>query len=49
MVFSRLDSGQLDALMEMSNIGVGHAATALSQLLGTSVHIQVPQVAVVEI
>ncbi len=49
MVFSRLDSGQLDALMEISNIGVGHAATAFSQLLGTSVHIQVPQVAVVDI
>lgn len=35
--------------MEISNIGVGHAATALSQLLGTPVHIQVPNVAVVEI
>lgn len=35
--------------MEISNIGVGHAATALSQLLGTSVEIQVPRVSVMDI
>lgn len=49
MVFSRLKDKQLDALMEISNIGVGHAATALSQLLGTGVDIRVPCVAVLDI
>lgn len=49
MVFSMLNENQLDALMEISNIGVGHAATALSQLLGVGVDIRVPRVAVLEI
>jgi chemotaxis protein CheC len=35
--------------MEISNVGVGHAATALSQLLGTRVDIKVPDVAVTDI
>ncbi len=33
---------QMDALGEVGSIGAGHAATALSQLLGTAVDIEVP-------
>ncbi|HEU5169483.1 MAG TPA: chemotaxis protein CheC [Gemmatimonadales bacterium] len=35
---------QLDALKEVANIGAGHAATALSQLTGRTVMINVPEV-----
>lgn len=49
MVFSGLKSAQLDALMEISNVGVGNAATALSQMLNTSVEIRVPSVKLLEI
>ena len=49
MVFSGLKSAQLDALMEISNVGVGNAATALSQMLNTSVEIRVPSVRLLEI
>ena len=40
----RLSALQLDALSEVGNIGAGHAATALSQLLGTAVGVTVPRV-----
>lgn len=33
---------QLDAMRELGNVGAGHAATALSQLLGTPVGLEVP-------
>ncbi len=49
MVFSGLKSAQLDALMEISNVGVGNAATALSQMLNTSVEIRVPSVKLLDI
>lgn len=35
---------QLDALKEVGNIGSGNAATALSQLLGRSIKMRVPQI-----
>jgi len=35
---------QLDALKEVANIGAGHAATALSQLVGARIMISVPTV-----
>src|ERR1043166_5887393 len=35
---------QLDALREVANIGAGHAATALSQLVGSKIMISVPTV-----
>ena len=35
---------QLDAIREVGNIGAGHAATVLSQLLNTKVSMSVPQV-----
>lgn len=49
MVFSGLKSSQLDALMEISNVGVGNAATALSQMLNTSVEIRVPSIKLLDI
>ncbi len=48
MEFSRLDEQQLDALREISNVGMGNAATALSQLTGKTVHLHVPRAAVLE-
>jgi chemotaxis protein CheC len=49
MTFNRLTDGQLDALKEISNIGMGHAATALSQLIGETVRLRVPRVSVTDI
>jgi len=40
---SNLTNEQLDALKEIGNIGAGNAATALSQLLGKRVCVNVPQ------
>jgi len=40
---------ELDALKELGNIGAGHAATSLSQLLNRTIEISVPRVNVVEI
>lgn len=39
-----LRAAELDALREVATIGAGHAATALSQLTGRRVMIEVPQV-----
>ncbi|MDZ4167138.1 MAG: chemotaxis protein CheC [Coriobacteriia bacterium] len=39
-----LSAMQIDALREVGNIGAGHAATALSQLVGTPVKIGVPDI-----
>src|ERR1051326_7442471 len=35
---------QLDALKEVANIGAGHAATALSQMIGETIMISVPTI-----
>ena len=35
---------QLDALREVANIGAGHAATALSQMTGSTIMISVPTI-----
>jgi chemotaxis protein CheC len=43
----KLSSLELDALREVGNIGAGHAATALSQMLGTTIRIDVPKVSVI--
>ena len=37
---------QLDAIREVANIGAAHAATALSQMLGTMIMISVPRITV---
>ncbi len=34
---------QIDALRELGSVGAGHAATALSQIVGTPVDISVPE------
>lgn len=44
-----LDEAQVDALREISNIGMGHAATALSQMIGETVMLQVPSLRVADI
>lgn len=49
MSFTTLSEGQLDALREISNIGMGHAATALSQLLGETIYLRVPRVTMTDI
>lgn len=48
MEISSLNELQLDALREISNVGMGHAATALSQLTGKTVYLNVPRVMEVE-
>jgi chemotaxis protein CheC len=48
MPFSSLSEQQFDALREISNIGMGHAATALSQLTGKTIHLEVPRVLITE-
>jgi chemotaxis protein CheC len=42
-----LDAQQLDALRELANMGAGHAATALSELTGRTIGMDVPEVSVV--
>ncbi|EQB88534.1 chemotaxis protein CheC [Clostridium punense] len=40
---------QIDALREVGNIGIGNAATAMSQLLGKKIQITVPKVNVIQL
>jgi chemotaxis protein CheC len=42
-----LDPQQLDVLRELANMGAGHAATALSELTGRVIGMEVPEVSVV--
>lgn len=49
MPFRELSDVQLDTFKEISNIGMGHAATALSQMIGQTVYLQVPKVEITEI
>jgi chemotaxis protein CheC len=46
---SNLSEAQVDALREVGNIGAGHAATALSQLIKKKIMISVPMAKVIEI
>src|SRR3954463_10489807 len=39
-----LKANQTDALREIANIGAGHAATALSQMIGRRIMISVPTI-----
>lgn len=48
MALTRLNEQQLDALREISNVGMGHAASALSQLTGKTIHLEVPRVLVTD-
>lgn len=49
MEYSNLSALQLDALKEVSNIGAGNAATALSMMIGKKVDMTVPSVNVVRL
>lgn len=49
MPFRELNDVQRDILKEISNIGMGHAATALSQMIGTRVQLRVPHITITEI
>ena len=49
MPFRELNNVQMDILKEISNIGMGHAATALSQMIGHPVQLRVPHITVTEI
>ena len=40
---------QLDALREVANIGAGHAATALSQMVNQKIMVDIPEIKVVRI
>lgn len=39
---------QLDALKEVANIGAGHAATALSQMVNTRIMVDIPEIKIVK-
>jgi len=39
-----LNEVHIDALVEISNIGMGHAATALNQMLGKRISLSIPEV-----
>jgi chemotaxis protein CheC len=43
-----LQDAELDALTEVCNIGMAHAATALSQLMGKGVSIEVPRLQIID-
>lgn len=43
-VLGSLDDAKIDVLREVCNVGAGHAATALSQLIGRRVDLEVPKV-----
>ena len=49
MEYSNLSVLQLDALKEVSNIGAGNAATALSMMIGKKVDMSVPSVNIVRL
>ncbi|MFP4465882.1 MAG: chemotaxis protein CheC [Candidatus Goldiibacteriota bacterium] len=44
-----LSDAQVDALKEVGNVGAGHAATALSQLIKKKIMISVPEVKVIKL
>lgn len=44
MVFDHITQFHLDALKEIGNIGAGHAATALSEILNKKITISIPNV-----
>ena len=48
MNYDNLNSMQLDALKEVTNIGAGNGATALSQLLNKKIDMSVPSVNIID-
>lgn len=49
MTFKKLTDEHLDALREISNVGMGNAATALSQMVSDTVELHVPAVTLADI
>jgi chemotaxis protein CheC len=49
MDFRKLEERQQDALRELSNIGMGHAATALSTLVGRTILLRVPTISIADL
>jgi len=45
----KLSTVQADAIQELGNIGAAHAATTLSQMLGSTVEMSVPAIKVIDI
>ena len=45
----KLSAVQADALQELGNIGAAHAATTLSQMLGSTIEMSVPAIKVVDL
>ena len=45
----KLSAVQADALQELGNIGAAHAATTLSQMLGSTIEMSVPAIRVVDL
>lgn len=48
-MFEKLDGARLDILREICSVGAGHAATALSQLIGRRINLEVPRVRFVKV
>lgn len=48
-IYENLSEIQLDTIREISNIGMGNAATALSQMVGALVNITVPDAMIVDV
>jgi chemotaxis protein CheC len=48
MVPPTLNDHEMDVLREVANIGAGHAATALSTMIGSTIMISVPRVSVLQ-
>lgn len=46
---SRFSDTEIDVLREVANIGAGHAATALSTMIGSTIMISVPRVSILKI
>ena len=49
MNFILLTEEQTDALQELGNIGASHAATTLSTMLGTPIHMSVPEICMISL
>ena len=49
MTFTKLTEEHLDALREISNVGMGNAATALAQMVSDTVDLHVPSVTLADI
>ena len=45
----KLSTIQSDAIQELGNIGAAHAATTLSQMLGSTVEMSVPAIKAIDI